>query len=75
MPKRCECAEEGLEIARNLGDKWLIGNAMAALGTVATSPADKRALWQEAAAQLQRVGDLGRVLGLPGFTSCPRTRR
>ncbi len=57
--KASECASEALKIARDVGDPWLIGNAMAVVATVATSVAAKRTLWQEAAAHLRRVGDLG----------------
>ncbi len=51
-------ADEDFEIAQNLGDLWLIGVALGTLGTVATVPAKKRALWQDAATHVRRAGDL-----------------
>jgi tetratricopeptide (TPR) repeat protein len=53
-----KCAEEGFEMARTLGDPWLVGAALGALGTVATKPEEKRAFWQEGATYLRRAGDL-----------------
>jgi predicted ATPase/DNA-binding SARP family transcriptional activator len=53
-----KCAEEGFERARGLGDPWLEGAALGALGTVATKPEQKRAFWQEGATYLRRAGDL-----------------
>ena len=52
------CANEGFDIAQNLGDLWLIGVALGTLGTVATVPAKKRALWRDAATHVRRAGDL-----------------
>ncbi len=45
-------------MARDLGDPWLVGVALGALGTVATQPEEKRAFWQEGATYMRRVGDL-----------------
>ena len=53
-----KCAKEAYELARGLGDPWLVGVTLGTLGTVATKPEEKRAFWQEAATYMRRAGDL-----------------
>ncbi len=52
------CAREGIGLARELGQLWLVGVALGALGTVSTAPEEKREFWQQGAAQMRRAGDL-----------------
>jgi predicted ATPase/DNA-binding SARP family transcriptional activator len=51
------CAEESLEIGRRLGNDWLIGLALASLGDATVEGSDKRLLFGQALAHLQRAGD------------------
>ena len=51
-------ADEAIERARKLGDPRLIGLGLGSLSVVASTPSQKRVLWQEAVAHLRRAGDL-----------------